>query len=84
VAADDSKNGAEDCGERAGERSPLNSRVAVILPQPKKAPSQWIEKLSMSALAISRQFKAKMVFEFADKPDLMPGDDNEFNPYRDR
>jgi hypothetical protein len=31
-------------------------------------------------LAISRQLKANMLFEFADKPDLMPDDDNGFNP----
>jgi hypothetical protein len=33
------------------------SGLAVILPQPKKAPSQWIENLSMSALAIEQQLR---------------------------
>ena len=32
----------------------------MILPQPKKAPSQWIENLSMSALAIMRSLRVSL------------------------
>jgi hypothetical protein len=46
--------------------------LPVILPQPKKALSQWIENLSMSALAIMHQVTSKQRPPYPRGPDRLP------------